>query len=66
MTPFRAEVRSGNSGGPLVDADGNVLATVFAAAVGGKPDSGLGVPNEVVRQALQGGGVPVDTGPCVA
>jgi S1-C subfamily serine protease len=66
MTPFRADVRSGNSGGPVVDGDGNVLATVFAAAVGGKPDSGLGVPNEIVRQALQGGGVPVDTGPCVA
>jgi S1-C subfamily serine protease len=66
MTPFRAGVRSGNSGGPVVDGEGNVLATVFAAAVGGKPDSGLGVPNEVVRQALQGGGVPVDTGPCVA
>jgi S1-C subfamily serine protease len=66
MTPFRADVRSGNSGGPLVDGEGNVLATVFAAAVGGKPDSGLGVPNEVVRQALQGAGLPVDTGPCVA
>jgi S1-C subfamily serine protease len=66
MTPFRADVRSGNSGGPVVDGDGNVLVTVFAAAVGGKPDSGLGVPNEIVRQALQGGGVPVDTGPCVA
>jgi S1-C subfamily serine protease len=66
MTPFRADVRSGNSGGPVVDGDGNVLATLFAAAVGGKPDSGLGVPNEIVRQALQGGGVPVDTGPCVA
>ena len=52
MTPFRADVRSGNSGGPLVDADGEVLTTVFAAAVGGKPDSGLGVPNGIVEAAL--------------
>jgi S1-C subfamily serine protease len=66
MTPFRADVRSGNSGGPVVDGDGKVLATVFAAAVGGKPDSGLGVPNQVVEQALTGTTSSVDTGPCVA
>lgn len=66
MTPFRADVRSGNSGGPLVDGGGDVLATVFAAAVGGKPDSGLGVPNQVVEAALQRAAGPVDTGPCVA
>ena len=52
MTPFRAEVRDGNSGGPVVGADGEVLTTVFAAAVGGKPDGALGVPNQVVEQAL--------------
>jgi len=66
MTPFRADVRSGNSGGPVVDGDGEVLATVFAAAVGGKPDSGLGVPNRVVEAALQRAAGAVDTGPCVA
>jgi S1-C subfamily serine protease len=66
MTPFRADVRDGNSGGPVVGGDGEVLATVFAAAVGGKPDSGLGVPNEVVEQALDRAGGAVDTGPCVA
>ena len=65
MTPFRADVRSGNSGGPLVDGDGDVLATVFAAAVGGKPHSGLGVPNQVVESALERASAPVDTGPCV-
>ncbi len=27
MTPFRGEVRNGNSGGPVVDADGGVLTT---------------------------------------
>ena len=66
MTPFRARVRDGNSGGPVVSGDGEVLATVFAAAIGGKPDSALGVPNQVVEQALDRTGGPVDTGPCVA
>jgi S1-C subfamily serine protease len=66
MTPFRAEVRDGNSGGPVVGGDGDVLTTVFAAAVGGKRDSALGVPNQVVEQALQRASQPVDTGPCVA
>ena len=66
MTPFRADVRDGNSGGPVVGADGEVLATVFAATVGGKADSALGVPNQVVEQALERAGDAVDTGPCVA
>ncbi|MEJ7875492.1 MAG: MarP family serine protease, partial [Solirubrobacterales bacterium] len=47
MTPFRGEVRSGNSGGPVVDADGKVLTTVFASSVSGGPPSGLGVPNDI-------------------
>ena len=34
MTPFRGRVRSGNSGGPAVDASGRVLTTVFAAQRG--------------------------------
>jgi S1-C subfamily serine protease len=64
MTPFRADVRSGNSGGPVVDLDGRVTATVFAASSGGRPASGLGVPNGVVRKALGGRLEPTDTGPC--
>jgi S1-C subfamily serine protease len=66
MTPFRAEVRSGNSGGPLVDGQGGVLTTVFAAAVGTRRQSGLGVPTEIVQRALEEAEGPVDTGPCVA
>ena len=31
ITPLRGEIRSGNSGGPVIDAHGRVLATVFAA-----------------------------------
>lgn len=65
MTSFRGRVRSGNSGGPAVNADGRVLTTVFAAQVGGRPRGGLGIPNRVVERGLSGAGGPVDTGPCV-
>jgi len=66
MTPFRSAVRSGNSGGPVVDLDGRVLATVFAATEGAGDGSGLGVPNQVVAKALRGSLEPTDTGPCAA
>jgi len=66
MTPFRASVRAGNSGGPVVDAAGDVAATVFAASQGGGPPSGLGVPNRVVAKALGGRLEPTGTGPCAA
>ena len=66
MTPFRADVRSGNSGGPVVDLDGNVLTTVFAASTGPGAANGLGVPNDVVARALGGKLAPTDTGPCAA
>jgi S1-C subfamily serine protease len=63
MSSMRGDVRSGNSGGPLVDAAGRVMATVFAATTSG-PAGGYGVPDGVVRRALAGAGGPVDTGPC--
>ena len=63
MTPFRGRVRSGNSGGPVVDLDGRVLTTVFAASNTG-PDQGLGVPNSVLARALASKLGPTDTGPC--
>ena len=66
MTPFRAEVRGGNSGGPVVDAAGDVVATVFAASLGAGPKTGLGVPNRVVSRALSCPLEPTDTGPCAA
>jgi len=64
MTSFRAEVAQGNSGGPVVDGEGRVQTTVFAATVDATPSEGLGVPNERVRRALRGAGDEVDTGPC--
>jgi S1-C subfamily serine protease len=66
MTPFRGTVRSGNSGGPLVDASGDVLTTVFAAAQSSSEHAGLGVPNSIVRRALSSDLQPTDTGPCAA
>ena len=64
MTSFRGAVISGNSGGPVIDGDGRVLATVFAATVGDKRPEGLGVPNPIVRDAVGAAGPPVGTGAC--
>jgi S1-C subfamily serine protease len=63
LTALRGEVRSGNSGGPLVDAGGKVMGTVFAATTQGKP-GGYAVPNDVVAEALSDSSGEVDTGPC--
>lgn len=64
MTSFRADVQQGNSGGPVVDGEGRVQTTVFAATVDASPAEGLGVPNERVRAVLRGAGSEVDTGSC--
>jgi S1-C subfamily serine protease len=65
ITSLRGAVRSGNSGGPMVDADGQVVTTVFAATTSG-PRGGFGVPNAIVRAALARArsGNPISTGPC--
>lgn len=60
---LRGSVRSGNSGGPLVDSQGHVMGTVFAATTTGPP-GGFAIPNEVIRSALTETTTPVDTGPC--
>jgi hypothetical protein len=64
ITSLRGRVRQGNSGGPIVDGAGRVVATVFAATVSDNGRSGFGVPDAVVSSALQRAGGPVDTGPC--
>jgi S1-C subfamily serine protease len=64
IAPLRGLVRHGNSGGPLVDARGRVVGTVFASTVGGERPGGYAIPNEVVRDVLAGAGSPVSTGPC--
>jgi S1-C subfamily serine protease len=52
ITSLRGAVRSGNSGGPMVDAEGQVVTTVFAATTSG-PRGGFGVPNEITQAALR-------------
>jgi S1-C subfamily serine protease len=72
LTPLRGLVRPGNSGGPVVDSRGRVLATVFAATVGGGTHGGYGVANETVAAELRQGlaraarGESVGTGACAA
>ncbi|MFL5908823.1 MAG: trypsin-like peptidase domain-containing protein, partial [Solirubrobacterales bacterium] len=63
LTALRGEVHSGNSGGPLVNAAGQVMGTVFAATTEGKP-GGYAVPNDVVQRALTDTTGAEDTGPC--
>jgi S1-C subfamily serine protease len=63
IASLRGSVRSGNSGGPLLDARGRVLGTVFAATTTGTP-GGFAVPDEIVEEALRGPLAPVETGPC--
>jgi S1-C subfamily serine protease len=64
IASLRGLVREGNSGGPLVNGSGEVVTTVFAAAVGAPAPGGYGVPNAIVRSALARARGPVDTGPC--
>jgi S1-C subfamily serine protease len=52
LTPLRGLVQPGNSGGPLVDAAGKVLTTVFASTVGSGPHGGYGVANSTVTNVL--------------
>jgi len=63
ITAISGTVRSGNSGGPLVDAQGNAVGTVFAATTSG-PRGGFAIPAEQVREALGKTQESVDTGPC--
>jgi hypothetical protein len=64
ITAIRGLVRSGNSGGPMVDGNGRVVATIFAATVGGGTRSGFGVPDSIVRDALARARGRVGTGAC--
>ena len=65
ITALSGAVRSGNSGGPLVDGDGDVVGTVFAATTSG-PRGGFAIPAEQVEAALEHTAESVDTGPCTA
>jgi S1-C subfamily serine protease len=63
IVALRGSVRSGNSGGPLVDAQGRVVGTVFAATTSGSP-GGFAIPAEDVHGAVSQASSPVSTGAC--
>jgi S1-C subfamily serine protease len=64
ITALGGDVRSGNSGGPLLSKDGKVVGVVFAATTSG-PRGGFAVPVDEVRAALRhASDGPVDTGAC--
>jgi S1-C subfamily serine protease len=62
VTALSGLVRHGNSGGPAVNADGEVETTIFAARIG--EGAGYGLPAAVVRRALARAKTPVSTGDC--
>jgi len=63
IVAMSGSVRSGNSGGPLVDPGGNVVGTVFAATTSG-PRGGFAIPAEQVREALKRTEDEASTGAC--
>jgi S1-C subfamily serine protease len=55
ITALRGRVRPGNSGGPLVDSAGQVVATAFAQVTNparGTGPGGFAVPNALIRAQL--------------
>jgi S1-C subfamily serine protease len=69
ISSVRGLVRPGNSGGPLVDPEGQVLGTIFAAATNTPPGerSGYAVPDSVVARELAAArrrSAAVSSGPC--
>jgi S1-C subfamily serine protease len=66
VTSFKGFVRPGNSGGPAVNEDGEVVATVFASRAD-SDDAGYGIPSSLVLQLVdlaQERRNPVDTKEC--
>jgi S1-C subfamily serine protease len=64
----RAQVRSGNSGGPLVDVNGNVIGVVFGAAVDNDETGFALTVKEVSEEVSRAPSLSrkVDTGTCAA
>ncbi|MDH4178690.1 MAG: MarP family serine protease [Thermoleophilia bacterium] len=61
VTLIRGEIRSGNSGGPVVDADGRVLTTVFGGREQSDPAGGYGVPTQKTLDALAAAADPIES-----
>jgi uncharacterized membrane protein required for colicin V production len=65
ITAIAGEIKHGDSGGPAIDANGAVEATIFAARLGAP--GGYGVPASVVRRVLDSAGTAsVSTGSCAS
>jgi hypothetical protein len=63
VVPLRGRVEHGESGGPVIDERGEVVAMIFAAARHG--EGGFGVPVGAVEAGLETRqDQVVDTGPC--
>jgi S1-C subfamily serine protease len=63
VVPLRGGVRRGDSGGPVIDRPGRVVAMMFAATR--NRQGGLAVPANIVARAVHGALRPVDSGPCL-
>jgi S1-C subfamily serine protease len=64
ITALGGDVRSGNSGGPLLEREGQVVGVVFAATTSG-PTGGFAVPSDEVLEAIHhASDTAVDTGAC--
>ena len=65
---LRANVRAGNSGGPLLATDGSVLGVIFGAAID-KPDIGFALTAKEAAPVVAAGlldDTPAATGSCTA
>jgi len=63
ITSVAGDIRHGNSGGPAIDRNGRVQATIFAARIGAS--GGFGIPADIVRRVIDSAGQrPVSTGSC--
>jgi S1-C subfamily serine protease len=64
VIPLRGVLRHGDSGGPVVNRAGRVVAMMFAADEGAGVAGGFGVPLDAIEAALHHTG-HTDTGPCL-
>ncbi|MGI8649279.1 MAG: trypsin-like peptidase domain-containing protein, partial [Rubrobacter sp.] len=66
VTSFRVYVRPGNSGGPAVNSDGEVVSTIFGSRADSS-NAGYGIPAQIIERRVETASnrySPVSTGPC--